>query len=431
MIRALLLLLLLVPQDKPVEPKPEPKPEPKKEAKTLWVALVGGDVETVTKGRLKKATVLIKDGKIHRVGTEVEIPADAVTYDVTGKLVCPGFVVCSARSLGVSGFSSSPKIADAVDPYSEALNLALASGITSAYVETGMGGGMFGGRTSGISSPNAVLKMTYGDLDSMVIAEPAAVQLSQWITGSATERYAIRESFQLVREYLEKVKEFDARKAAGKTAANENPPAAPAGKEAYVKLMKGEIIARIAASRADEIRRALQLVNDFMFKCVLTDVDEGWTMADEIGRSRCWCVITPRRKVQADKNSNQPSGWTIEQAAILKKAGVKFGITALTPQVSTGGIAGRDLMNLNLEAGFAIRGGLDEQAALEALTITAAEMCGVDQRLGSIEAGKDADLIVLDGGVFDYRTFVEKTFINGKLMYDKETASIYNHLKKK
>ncbi len=427
----LLALLLLVQDPKPDPAKPEPaRPEPAKApAKTEWVALVGGDVETVTKGRLKGATILIKDGRIHRIGTDVEIPAGGTTYDVAGRLVCPGIVACSSRALGISGFSSSAKLADALDPYSEALNIALASGITSAYVETGMGGGMFGGRTSGAGASSVVIKMTYGDLDAMLVAEPAAVQLSQWITGTASERHALREAFQQARDHLEKVRDYEARKAAGRIAANEQPPAPPGGRENHIRLLKGEAIARISASRADEIRRALQLVNDFRFKCVLTDVDEGWTMAEEIGRARCWCVLTPRRKVQADRNSNRASGWSIEQAAILKKAGVKFGITALTPQIGVGGIAGRDLANLNLEAGFAIRGGLDEQTALESITITAAEMCGVENRLGSIEEGKDADLIVLDGDPFDHRTFVLLTFIDGKLRYDKTKAGIYSHLK--
>ena len=403
--------------------KPEAKPADK------WVALVGGDVETVTKGRLKGATVLIRNDKIHRIGTEVEIPEGATKIDCTGHLILPGFVACSARGLGVSSFRSSRKIADAVDPFQEQINLALASGITSTYVESGMGGGIFGGRTSGTAAPSAVLKMTYGDLEGMVVIEPAAVQLSQWVSGTASERFAIRENFAQARDHLEKVKDYEARKAAGKTGAKENPPTPPAGRESYVKLLKGETIARMSAARADEIRRALQLVNDFKFKCVLTDVVEGWTLADEIGRARCWCVVTPRRKMSADKNSNQPSGWSIEQCAQLRKSGVKFGITALTPSISTGGIAGRDLMNLNLEAGFAIRGGCDAQGALESLTIAAAEICGVDTRVGSIEEGKDADLIVLDGDPFDYRTFVLKTFVNGRLMYDKSKADVFSHLK--
>ena len=82
-----------------------------------------------------------------------------------------------------------------------------------------------------------------------------------------------------------------------------------------------------------------------------------------------------------------------------------------------------------IEAAFAIRGGLDEQAALESITITAAEICGVDTRVGSIEEGKDADVIVVDGDPFDYRTFVDLTFVNGKLLYDKAKSPYFSHLK--
>ncbi len=154
-------------------------------------------------------------------------------------------------------------------------------------------------------------------------------------------------------------------------------------------------------------------------------------MADAIGRANAYCIITPRSKKYPDKNVNRANGSTIEQAAILRKAGVKFAVTALSPGISTGGIAGRDLMNLPLEAAFGIRGGLDEQTALESITITAAEMCGVDHRLGSIEPGKDADLIVLDGDPFDYRTFVDLTFVDGKLMYEKDKSPYFNHIKRK
>jgi imidazolonepropionase-like amidohydrolase len=422
----LALLALLLAQDpaKPAEKKPEPK-------KTSWVALVGGDVDTVTKGLLKGATLLLKDGKIHRIGTEVEIPEGAERHDVKGKRVMPGFIACNARGLGVSGFASSAKIADAVDPYQEQIKLALASGITAAYVEFGSAGGFFGGRTQGTSATSAVLKMAYGDLDGMVVAEPASASLSTWLTGSASQRYDIREGFTQARAFLEKLKDYEQRKAAGRLATGENAPNPPPGRDTYVKLLKGEAIARISASSADEIRRALALVNDYKFKCVLVDVVEGWTLADEIGRARCWCIVTPRAKQYASRNVNRPNGSSIEQCAILRKAGVKFGIVPLTPAVSTGGIAGRDLINLNLEAAFAVRGGCDEAAAVESLTITAAEICGVDGRMGSLEEGKDADVIVLDGDPLDYRTFVEMTFVDGKLLYEKDKSPYYSHLKRK
>ncbi len=415
------LAVLALAQDPPKPPPAAPAKAPE------YVALTGGDVYTVTRGVLKNATVLVKDGKIHRVGHDVDLPEGTTKHDCSGRRVLPGFVVANARGLGMSGMSSSAKIADALDPYQETLKLALASGITSAYIEYGFAGGLFGGRAEGGGGTSAVVKMSYGDLDRMLLVEPASVPLSSWITGTALQRQQLREQLQKARETLDKIRDFERRKAEGKTQSGEQPPAA----DPMVRLLRGDAIARISASNADQIQTALKLVNEFRFRCILVDVDEGWTMADEIGRARAYCIITPRSKKYRDRNVNRPNGSTIEQAALLGKAGVKFAVTSLSPGISTGGIAGRDLMNLPLEAAFGIRGGLDEQTALESITITAAEMCGVENRIGSIEEGKDADLIVLDGDPFDYRTFVELTFIEGKLLYEKDKSPYFNHLKRK
>jgi imidazolonepropionase-like amidohydrolase len=310
------------------------------------------------------------------------------------------------------------------------VKLALASGITTAYLEFGFGGGFWGGRVTSSGQANAVVKMSYGDLDSMTLLEPAAVNLSQWPRSTASGKYEIRERFKKAQAYLEKLKDYEKRKAENKLQPNEQPPQS-GGVDNEVKLLKGEIVARIDASTADEIRSVLALLGEFPFKCVLLNVVEGWTMADEIGRAHAYCILTPRDRVHADKSVNRPNGSSIEQAAILRKAGVKFGIVTLSPTIDLDGIAGRDLLNLPLEAAFGIRGGLDEQTALESITITAAELIGVAHRVGSIEEGKDADLIVLDGDPFDYRTFTELTFVNGKLLYDKAKSPYFSHIKRK
>lgn len=402
------------------------KEEPKK---PVYVALVGGDVYTVTKGTLKGATVLVKDGKIHRIGHGLSLPEGTTSHDVKGKRVLPGFVVVHGRGLGVSGWGSG-KISDALDPFSEIVKLALASGITTAYVEFGMGGGFWGGRVASSGQASAVVKMSYGDLDSMTLLEPAAVNLSAWPKATAAQKHEIRDKFRKAQDFLEKQKDFEKRKAENKLQPNEPPPQ-PAGVENEAKLLKGDAIARIDAVTADEIRAVLPLLADYPFPCVLLNVDEGWTLPDEIGRTNAYCVLTPRNRVHADRSVNRPNGSRIEQPAILKKAGVKFGIITLSPQIDLDGIAGRDLLNLPLEAAFAIRGGLDEQTALESITSTAAEIIGVRNRVGSIEEGKDADLIVLDGDPFDYRTFVEMTFVNGKLLYEKDKSPYFSHLKRK
>lgn len=396
--------------------------------KPRHVALVGGDVYTVTKGTLKGATVLIRDGKIHRVEHRPDLPEGTVKHDVTGKRVLPGFVAADVRELGISGTPGSGRIADVLDPYQDFLQLAVAAGITTFHVESGAASGLFGARASGTPGPTAVLKPTLADLDSMLVLEPASVSLSSWITGTPAQRLELREQLRAARELLETLKDYERRKAEGRLAPGEQAPPAPSP---HVRLLRGDSVARIRARTADEIRRALSLVNEFRFRCVLLDVEEAWTLADEIGRAQCFCILTPRSRRAADPNLGRPNGSTIEQAAILKRAGVNFAVATLTEGVSVGGIAGRDLQTLPLEAAFAIRGGLDEQTALEAVTITAARILGVAHRVGSIEEGKDADLVVLDGDPFDYRTWVELTFINGKLLYDRSTSPYFKHFRHK
>src|SRR4029077_8993322 len=97
-----------------------------------------GNVHTITQGVLKGATLLFKDAKIHRIGIDLDLPEGSKKIDVTGKTVLPGFVAATARGLGIAPVNVQ-KIADSLDPYQETMKLALAGGITSAYVETGGG----------------------------------------------------------------------------------------------------------------------------------------------------------------------------------------------------------------------------------------------------------------------------------------------------
>jgi imidazolonepropionase-like amidohydrolase len=429
---SLLFLALLLQEPPRKDPAPAEPPAPRElsspKAVPRYTALVGGDVYTVTRGVMKGGTVLLKDDRIHRIGVALDLPEGTTRIDVAGKRVLPGFIAVYARAVGMPlSFMNVGKVSDAVDPFHDSIQLALSGGLTSAFVENGGGEGFFGG--GGSPGPSAVIKMSYGTLEGMVILEPASVSLSAWVTGGAAERFEIRESFRKAREYLERERDFETRKAEKKLGPQEAPPKPAAAIENHVKLLKGELTARISASDAGALKRALELVGEFRIRAVLTDVIEGWTMPDEIGRARAYCTFTVRTKEHPDRNLARSSGSSIEQAAILRKAGVKFAIVPITPTVSTGGLAGRDLLNLPIEAAFAIRGGLDEQTALESITITAAEISGVDHRLGSIEEGKDADLVVLDGDPFDYRTFVELTFVNGKLLYDKAKSPYFSHLK--
>lgn len=113
---------------------------------------------------------------------------------------------------------------------------------------------------------------------------------------------------------------------------------------------------------------------------------------------------------------------------MLARAGVRIAIVPQAAEFNTSGDFGGDLFTLPLEAAYAVGGGLDEQIALEAITINPAEMLGVADRVGSLQVGKDADIIILDGHPLHYRAFVETTIVNGKVLYEKSKSTFFSHV---
>jgi hypothetical protein len=144
-------------------------------------------------------------------------------------------------------------------------------------------------------------------------------------------------------------------------------------------------------------------------------------------------VVTPREKMR-DPRIREPHGGNLAVAAVLEGAGARFtllpvgGFFQVGHGLRLGGLAGRDLANYPLEGAFAIRGGASEAAVLRALTLGAAEALGVADRVGSVEPGKDADLLVLDGDPLHYRTVVDLALLEGKVFYERTKSSYYRDL---
>lgn len=384
-------------------------------------AIQGGDLYTITSGIIKNGTILIKDGKIWRIGQNIEIPEDANVIDAKGKVVMPGLIAAIAEVAiaGYRGYMGVNKIADSLDPFHFSVSLALASGVTTAYVSRGSPSG-----ENPIGGTNAVLKTTYGDLDNMLIKEPVAENVNisnvQWL-----RKTNFLLNLQKAQTYLRKLAEYQ--KVKGQSEKVEETKK-PSGIDAYIRLLRREMPAALSATTADNILAALELVDEFGIRMILAGAVEGWIVAEEIAKRDVSVIITPREKLRPNEDISAPSGSTMENAAILKKAGVKFAIVPPSPYFETWGGAGGDLMNLPMSAAFAVSGGLDEQTALEAITITAAEILGVADRLGSLQVGKDADIIILDGHPFHYNTFVQFTLINGKVLYDKKQSTYFSHI---
>lgn len=182
---------------------------------------------------------------------------------------------------------------------------------------------------------------------------------------------------------------------------------------------------RVRCDAYDEIADLAQMAEQFGYQLIVEGGTEAWVASDQISKAGVSVIYTPRRRREPVDGRRNSSGSNFESPAIFEEAGIPFAINALSSSISMGGLAGRDLTSLPLEAAFAIRGGASEKSALESLTITPARMMGMEDQIGSIEVGKDADLLILNGEPLDYKTYVEQAIVAGKVSYDRGKDRVY------
>jgi imidazolonepropionase-like amidohydrolase len=386
--------------------KEEGKEEKKKEEpKDRYFAVKGGVVHTIVNGDLYGVTILAKNGKIHEIGTHVELPEDTEVLDASGYHLYPGLVAVSSGSI----LGAEPPD-DTSDVYSLFMTIGLAGGITTAM--TG----------------NTAAKLTYGSLEGMVVKREVFKSLN-YSTRSPEARHKLRAAFEKVRQYIRDLEAHEEKK---KTDPDAEPPDKEWIKGEYetcLKLMRHEAVAVMTANSAHEILEACALAERYGIQIVIRGATEGWTVASEMARAGVSAIVAPRRQVQPDKRLNRPNGSSIENAAILHKHGVPIAVVPTITAITLWGLAGQDLLHLNMQAAFAVRGGLPDEAALRAITIDAARILGIDHRVGSIEVGKDADFAVWDGDLMHYMTHVRWAVVNGRVVYDKQKESLYDHIR--
>jgi imidazolonepropionase-like amidohydrolase len=285
------------------------------------------------------------------------------------------------------------------------------------------------GLTSGITTAvtgNTAAKLSFGTLDDHVVKRELFHKL-QYSTANPDGRRKFRQSLERARQHLRDLQAHEEKK-------KENPQAkAPAAlkgdDEKALKLLRHERVALGSADTAQQLRDLANLAQQYGFRLVVQGATEGWVVAPELARAGVQAIVTPRTRRDRDETTNRPNGSSIENAKILYEHGVPLAIVPRSTRTSTSGLAGRDLMNLPMEAAFAVRGGLADDAALQAITIDAARILGIDHRVGSIEVGKDADFAIVDGDLLHYMTLVRWTVVNGRVAYDKQKDSLLDHIR--
>lgn len=386
----------------PLDDEPAKEAESEEDKEEVLV-LKGGEIHTGLGGVLRDATILVREGKIEAFGYDVDVPEDAEVVDVSGMRVYPGLIAVGSFGL----FGSSGNLDDSVDPYNQNMTLALSAGITTAV------------------DGNTVAKLKRGHVQGLVVNTSAFESLS-YSNGNPQGQLKVEQDLKGAADYIRAYRAWEDEKKSNKEAKE---PSKKGVDQKSLRILRGEVRPRFNADSRTDLLEIAHLAQRFGFRPIINGCREGWTVADELGRAGATAIVTPRSRRPKDESLLREGGSSIENAATLYSHGVNVVVVPASRGISLGGIVGTDLLHLPVEAGFAIRGGLPELAGLRSITIEAARVLGVDYRIGSIEVGKDADLIVTDGDLLHYQTFVQWAIVDGEIVYDKQAEMFFAHIR--
>jgi len=384
---------------------------------TAQIAVRGETVYTMAGQSIRDGVVLIRDGKIERVGaaSEVKIPAGYKT--VSAKVVTPG-LIDAHTVVGLSGYLNQPhdqmqlersapiqpelRAIDAYDAREKLVEYVRGFGVTT--IHTGHGPGAL------ISGQTMIVKTVGDNVDESVINPAAMVSatLGEGGLGQGGKPPGTRaKTIAMLRAELIKAREYDAKATAAK---EDQKPARDLRMETMVRLIKRELPLLVNVHRAQDIISALRLAKEFNIRIVLDGVSEGYLVAEQIKAAGVPVIVHPTMYRAVGEAENL----SMETAATLRKAGVLIAV-----QSGFEGYVPKTRIVL-FEAAAAAANGLSFDDALAAVTIDAARILGVAARVGSLETGKDADLALFDGDPFEYTSHVTGVIVNGKVV--SETA---------
>lgn len=372
-------------------------------------ALTNAKIFTVTNGVIENGTLLISNGIIEAVGTNVTIPADAEVIDVEGREIYPG-MIDSGTTLGLSEIGSISEAQDfrefgaltpqmqaltAVNPNSVAIPVTRVSGVTTVW--TMPQGGPLPGTAAAINLFGYTPDQMFAGSKGVVMNFPSTP------TGWRARRLTEAQKKERMERALKTINDaWDKAELYAKIENADDVRAYPEI-EALVPVVKGELTLFIEANAAADITAAITWVEDRGYEqVVLTGVAEGWRVADEIAASGLSVITGPVQAIPTRQSDRFDAAYA--NPAVLQKAGVKVALRTMEAE---------NVRNLPYHAGFAAAYGMGREEALKAITINAAEILGVGDQIGSIEVGKKANVFVATGDPFETATKITDLFIDG------------------
>ncbi len=404
------------------------------------IAIKAGTILPISDAPIENGTILIKDGKVAALGQNIAVNSDVRVIDASDKFVMPGMIDVWSRLFVMDSElnerrSIAPElnILDGLDPYIKEAPEVAAQGVTAVYISPGS--------RSLIGGSGAVLKINGSkDVAKMLlkrdIAVKAAIGVSSNNESSSLGRLAdyssIREALLETKiymhnkekhereqaEYNKKKAEYDKKKET-RPAEKTEKPKRPARfrpnptREVLAKVLSKEIPLQIEVHRVTDILNALRLADEFGFTLILDKCTEGYQVAKEIARSKATVILGPVTTSLIDMPRLEYRNHDVRNAAILSEKGVKLAL----------GVSGRDGASskfVAMTAAMAVANGMDRGLALRAVTLTPAEILGVADRIGSLQVGKDADIVILSGHPLDSLSQIEMVLIEGKTVFERK-----------
>lgn len=374
-----------------------------------------GMLHTMEAKGIIRGDLLIKNGKIVKIAKEITKTEQMQVVDAKGMHIYPGFIDAHSHigiseekisgqgdecNEGTNPVTPTMRAIDAINPMDSAFHNAIAAGITGVMVGPGS--------ANAIGGQFAFVKTDGRCIDDMIVLAPAAMKIA--FGENPMTNYGMNGNLPstrmgiaaLIREELWKAQQY-----LQKT--DENSQEKDFTMECYRPLFEGKIPLKAHVHRVDDIFTAIRIAKEFGLGLTLDHCTEGHLVADEIAKSGFPAIVGPSL---ASRTKKEVSLSDFKTAGVLQKAGVTVALTTDHPVSRQ--------QYLPLCAGLSVKEGMEEKGALRAITIDAAKICRVDERLGSLKEGKDADLVLCDGNPLEIKTSVRMTIINGKIVWSKE-----------
>ena len=374
------------------------------------LALVDATLMSATNGVIEKGTVLIRDAVIEQIGTTVRVPKDAEVWNLKGKVIIPGMIDAHThlglRQDGVGADQSDEdevdnpivphiRAIDAINPEDIGFLDALKGGVTTV--------GIMPGSYNVVCGQTAAVKVVGRTLEEMLISTPVGMKISfgERPKGAYGSRKRspmtrmgiaalLRESLVKTHNYIKKNGERDLRM------------------ESLIPVIKKTIPFRAHAHRADDIMTAIRIAREFSVRMVIEHGTDGYKVAPELATAKIPVVHGPWIKVRGNV---EQSGRNPESPRILIESGVLTSFSTDHPVIA--------IQNMRLQAMSAVEVGVSTEDVLKAVTINSARIMGIEKRVGSLERGKDADLVILSGPPFTGGSQVEAVLVNGAVAWKR------------